>query len=94
MTLPDQMSWDQLSKWGDFVDGFGGNTFTNLKAEAEFLPGFVEAIHIENFPADFSTPPKNLRAFADLMTWLMAEIGKVIYGEEITPLSESESRPI
>lgn len=94
VTLPDPMTWDQLSRWGDLVSGFKRNSFDNLRAEAEFLPGFVERIDIDNYPKDAAgTPPKHFKEFSALIDWMIGEILIVINGDEITPFSQSGSTP-
>lgn len=94
VTLPDPMSWDQLSRWGDFVVGLGKNSFANLLTEAEFIPAFVEKIDIENFPQHPTVdPPKHLKDFASLMSWIMNEVLIVINGDEITPFTDAEFKP-
>ena len=94
VTLPDPLTWDQLSRWGDFVSNFKGNTFDNLHAEAAFLPGFVEAIDIQNFPKDpANNPPKHLKDFSALMDWIVGEVLITIEGEEIDPFTGDASTP-
>ena len=94
VTIPDPMTWDQLSRWGDFVSGFKKNSFDNLRAEAAFIPGFVEKIDIVGFPVDSATnPPKQLKAFSALMDWIVGEILQVIEGDEIGPFMAGGSTP-
>ena len=89
--LPDPMSWEQLSKWGDFVEGLGTNTFDNIHAEAQFIPSFVEEIHLEGFPNDLDKPPKHFKDFSAVLDWIVGEILAAINGDEITPFLEGGS---